>query len=198
MVRLSLEKIGQCVLLCFLAATVSACAVSTASYGTGQSAESALARDFTNIVTLGLVDGAGKNQKIRYEERKGLVVPREDQLARIPRPGERVEIIPAEKNEDGILNDGPTLINSEDLAKAEAEELAAEKLPPAAITLPGPKKKRSIRSQLGFKKKEFKKPDNNLLDLPPEYRTVQNPNVNSDVNELLTGKKKKKKRFLFF
>lgn len=210
------SRVKRTALLGCICIAAAGCSVSTASYGTGTSVEKAVARDFTKLATFGLVDPGKSNEKIVYKERGTLVIPSEDELAVIPQPGQHLAV-----RQEAPVAEIPVLGGESQetaaLARIEAAEAKVAGLAPDTAQTPAAAatetvagavpasdeaslKKEGFFSRTGVKKKSRipDRPGTSLIDVPPEYRQVQGGAGEESIDELLTGKKKKKKRFLLF
>lgn len=86
---------------------VSGCAANTATYGTGQSAGNALAKDLGKIATFGFLEGSDEKEEISYHERQALVVPSKDGFKRPPQPvtGLTAEQIRLKREADAFIRE---------------------------------------------------------------------------------------------
>lgn len=171
---------------------LSGCGISGNTYGTGTSVESGLGKDLTRIATFGRL-GNDKNKNITYRQRSALVIPSKEQLQVLPPPGSARIQPPAATNADGQAI-AATTGSTQTVTLKELE--AAQNVP---------RIKRSNRKGvlaavgIGGKSNADDLSAKRLIDVPPEYRTVQSSEASTDVDELLGKKKKeKKKRFGIF
>lgn len=80
----ALSRSGMALIVCCLA--VSGCSINTATYGTGQTAGGALAKDIGSIATFGFIDGSDVKEEINYHQRRPLAVPSKEGFKTPPAP----------------------------------------------------------------------------------------------------------------
>ena len=194
----------------------SGCSISTATYGTGQTAGSALAKDIASIATFGYLEGSDAKTEITYHDRQPLAVPSKEGFKSLPRPitGFSAEQIALKRETDAFEREflaEQERLNNE-LPQTEAERLAEEEAlfekrlleeqrlqEEARLAAENPPKKKSLFRRLVGKsviKDNAIRSNSELTEVPPEYRVPQE--VASGPTADPFAKKKKKKRFLLF
>lgn len=194
----------------------SGCSISTATYGTGQTAGSALAKDISSIATFGYLEGSDAKTEISYHDRQALVVPSKEEFKSLPRPitGFSAEQIALKRETDAFERE--FLAEQERLKikvpQTEAERLAEEEAlfekrlleeqrlqEEARLAAENPPKKKSAFRRLfgkSVKRDNAIRSNSELTEVPPEYRVPEEVASAPTVDPV--GKKKKKKRFLLF
>ena len=174
---------------------VSGCAVRTATYGTGESVERALANDLASIATFGRYGGKNQLKDVTYQDRAPLVTPSKEQFAIVPPPGSSKIVAPAPSPDSAIAaaegEAGTTANQPENTPSVTLKELEASR---GTDTL-----KRKKKKVLGLgKDRDTTVSSNSLIEVPSEYRVVEGSAPTKTVDELISGKEKKKKRFGLF
>ena len=212
--NLSFFRSFAALIVCGLAA--SGCAVNTSTYGTGQKAGSALAKDIGSIATFGYLDGSDKKVEINYHQREPLVTPPKEGFKTPPRPitGFTAEQISLKREADAferefladqerLANKGPQTeaeILAEQEALFEKQLLKEQKNRNAALISDEeePKKKGVFSRLIGksVKRDNSIRSNSELTEVPETYR-IPEQIANAPTTDPF-AKKKKKKRFLLF
>ncbi|MEP6356387.1 MAG: hypothetical protein ABJ081_06880 [Hyphomicrobiales bacterium] len=194
----------------------SGCSISNATYGTGQTAGGALAKDISSIATFGFLEGSDAKTEISYHDRQPLAVPSKEGFKSLPRPitGFSADQIALKRETDAFereflaeqerLENKPPLTEAERRAEEEAlfekQLLEEQRLQEEArLAAENPPKKKSVFRRLigkSVKKDNSIRSNSELAELPPEYRVPKELASAPTVDPL--AKKKKKKRFLLF